>query len=269
MVCTNNANLLIREPDAEYRAKTSENLTSHLLADFRACPLLYFRKREKLIPDEERPAYLLGRAGHSLILEGREAYNREYATGGPINPSTGKTYGLTSQKYREWAEKQDKAILTPDQAHMVERLYEAVRSHEIASRLLANGQGEGVVRTEYCGVPCQSRIDFFSPEHGLIDLKTCDNLTWFEADARRYGYAYQLAFYRAVLALHLNNPGISVHIVAVEKQEPFRCGVWKLTGDCLDCARRENEAAIERLKACEASGVWTTGYEDVRLFDLS
>jgi hypothetical protein len=32
-----------------------------------------------------------------------------------------------------------------------------------------------------------------------VDLKTCDDLTWFEADSRRYGYAHQLAFYRAVL----------------------------------------------------------------------
>jgi len=267
MVCANSTDILIREPDAEYRAKTGENLTSHLLADFRACPLLYYRKREKLISNEDRPAYLLGRATHSLILEGRETYTREYATGGPINPATGKTYGPASQKYRDWAETQDKAILTAEQADLVERLNESIRAHEIASALLACGQAEGVVRTECCGVPCQSRMDFYSPEHGLIDLKTCDNLTWFEADARRYGYAYQVAFYRALLSIHLNDFTIPVHIVAVEKQEPYRCGVWKLTADSLDCAQRENEAAIARLKACEASGIWPTGYEDVRFYD--
>jgi RecB family exonuclease len=44
-------------------------LSSHLLADFRRCPLLYYRKRLGLVPDEDRPAYLLGHAAHTLILE--------------------------------------------------------------------------------------------------------------------------------------------------------------------------------------------------------
>ena len=66
--------------------------------------------------------------------------------------------------------------------------------------LLEYGEPEGVVRADYCGMPCQIRMDWFEPHHGIVDLKTCDDLTWFEADARRYGYAHQLAFYRAVLA---------------------------------------------------------------------
>ena len=34
----------------------------------------------------------------------------------------------------------------------------------------------------------------------IFELKTADDLTWFEADSRRYGYAHQLAFYRSILA---------------------------------------------------------------------
>ena len=37
-------------------------------------------------------------------------------------------------------------------------------------------------------------MDWFDAHRGIADLKTCDNLDWFEADARRYGYAHQLAF---------------------------------------------------------------------------
>ena len=46
---------------------------------------------------------------------------------------------------------------------------------------------------------------------------------WFEVDAKRFGYAYQLAFYRAVLAQLLCLP-MPVHLIAVEKREPYRCG---------------------------------------------
>ena len=61
-------------------------------------------------------------------------------------------------------------------------------------------------------------------------------------------------------------PG-TIHIIAVEKNEPFATGVWQLTGEVLDLAERINEAALERYKKCRYTGVWPTGYEDVRLID--
>jgi hypothetical protein len=64
---------------------------------------------------------------------------------------------------------------------------DGVRANGLAVDLLSEGVPEGVVRAEYCGVPCQSRMDWFDPHRGIADLKTCDDLMWFEADARRYG----------------------------------------------------------------------------------
>jgi len=58
-----------------------------------------------------------------------------------------------------------------------------------------------------------------------------------------------------------------VHLIAVEKKEPFRYGVWQLSAEVLGIAQRENEQAIERLKKCQASNVWPTGYEELRVFD--
>jgi hypothetical protein len=123
-----------------------------------------------------------------------------------------------------------------------------------------------VLRTAYCGKQCQIRIDWLNPNAGIVDLKTCDDLTWFEADAKRYGYAHQLAFYRAVLETVIGEK-LPVHLIAVEKKEPFRCGVWTLSEQTLAYCQRENESAIERLKSCEADGNWPTGYEECRVFD--
>ena len=125
---------------------------------------------------------------------------------------------------------------------------------------------EGVVRHDYRGVPSQTRMDWFDAHRGIADLKTCDNLDWFEADARRYGYAHQLAFYRAVLA-EVISVTMPVFLIAVEKKEPFRCGVWRVNEDTLAQAQKENEAAIERLKRCVATDTWPSGYEEPRLFD--
>ena len=95
---------------------------------------------------------------------------------------------------------------------------------------------------------------------GLVDLKTCDTLRWFESDCHRYGYIQQLAFYRAILRI-VTGKNFPVHIIAVEKNEPFS------TDELLDLAELSNKSALERFRACCISGVWPTGYEDLRIID--
>jgi len=97
---------LIREPEATYRAMARELLTSHQLADFRRCPALYHKKKLGLIEDEDRPAYLVGRATHAMILEGEDEFYRRYASVGPVNPRTGKPFSSATQAYKDWSDEQ-------------------------------------------------------------------------------------------------------------------------------------------------------------------
>jgi hypothetical protein len=70
---------LIREPAEVYHAKASQNLSSHQLGDFRKCPQLYYQKKLGIVQDEDRPAYAVGRAVHTLALEGQARFHEEYA----------------------------------------------------------------------------------------------------------------------------------------------------------------------------------------------
>jgi len=258
---------LIEEPAEVYHAKSRENLSSHQLGDFRKCPYLYWKKHSGLIVDKDSPAYAFGRATHSLILEGRETFERDYAVGGPVNPKTGKSFGSSTKAYASWLVESGKtSAVTNDEGITLEMMEQAVLVHPEAPALITDGFAEGVVRTEYCGVPCQIRMDYYQPVLGLVDLKTCDDLTWFESDARRFGYLHQLAFYRSV---HREATGIdtTVHLIAVEKKEPFRCGVWRISPEALDFAQTENESSIRRLKVCMETQVWPTGYEAIRIYD--
>jgi len=257
---------ILREPAEDYHGKAKDYLSSHQLADFRRAPMLYHRKKLGLIPDADHPAYLIGRAAHTLILEGKEKFNEEYAVGGPVNEKTGKPYGKDTKAFAAWAEEQSKAVLTQGQFDLIRNMAIGVALHDRASEILSTGIAEGVVRADYCDVPCQIRMDWFSPHGGLADLKTCDNLTWFEADARRWQYAHQMAFYRAVLAVAIGTV-VPVHLIAVEKKEPFRCGVWRTSEDVLAAAQKENEAAMRRLKRCQETDTWPSGYEEPRVFD--
>lgn len=260
-----------QEPAETYHAKAVDFLGSHRLADFRRCPLLYHWKQTGLSRDEDRPAYQIGRAAHTLILEGRQKFLAEYAIGGPINEKTGQPFGTTTKAFAEWAAAQGKPVLTTDQAALIEQMAAGVLSHDLARQLLSKGMAEAVTRAEWHGVPCQIRLDFFSQMLGaaIVDLKTADDLTWFEADARRYGYPHQLAFYRSVLAAaaQVDPRELPVHMIGVEKKEPFRAGVWRIGEDVLAVAQKENEEAVKRLRQCRDSAFWPTGYEDPRTLD--
>lgn len=258
--------LLINEPESVYAAGRREHLSSHALHEFRRNPRLYRQKQLRLVVDEERAAFVVGRAAHCRVLEGEAEFGRRFAIGGPINPKTGKPFGQDTKAYAEWAATIGKPAISQDTADLCERLAIAVREHEVAASLLAEGQAEGVVRVEYGGLPCQIRIDWTHPGRGIVDLKTIDDLDYFELQARSFGYAHQLAFYRAILA-QVAGRKPEVHVIAVEKKEPYRVGVWRFSDQVLDAAARENLAAIERLMSCRTQDSWPTGYEAVRSFD--
>lgn len=258
--------LIYDEPSEVYHAKRAHYLTSHRLGEFRSNPCL-FRKRElNLLPEEHHSAFTVGSATHALILEGRKAYESRFAIGGPINPRTGKPFGSDTQKFEEWAIAQGKPVLSESQAALIETLDLAIRQHPLASVFLGNGFAESVGRCELHGMPCQARFDWIHPDKGLIDLKTCDDLANFVWSAKAYGYIHQMAFYRAVLRAVIGTT-IPVHLIAVEKKEPYRCGVWRIADTVVDQAERENIAAMERLRICRRDDNWPTGFEDLQSID--
>ncbi|MBN2292318.1 MAG: PD-(D/E)XK nuclease-like domain-containing protein [Pirellulales bacterium] len=260
--------ILETEPAEEYHAKADSYLSSHQLIDFIRCPYLYAKRRAGLVERKETPAYFIGNATHCRILEGFDVLKSRFALGGPINPSTGKPYGSTTKKFAEWRAKQGKPVLSYDQLDLIENMAEGVSLCEAANELLQYGRAEGVVRAEYCGVPCQIRIDWAHPHFGIVDLKTTADLDWFENEARRHHYHNQLAFYQAVLRQVVGD-FVPVYLIGVEKIEPFRCGVWRVSDDTLSIARGDNESAITRLVAARESDTWTTGYETPRLLEIA
>ena len=254
-------------PADEYHAasRSGQYMSSHLLADFRESPELYRRKTNGEIAEAEGPALALGRAAHCLILEGRAAFNEQFLVAdGPVNPKTSEPYGKATKAYADWLASQTKEIVSQKDFGFILKLQKSVWTHPTASALLDNGASEATVRASYCDVPCQIRIDWFSCEYGIVDLKTCDSLKWFEADCKRFGYIHQMAFYRAVLRESIGET-VPVHLVAVEKNEPFSTGVWELTDEVLDQAEEVNKAALARYRKCRYAGHWPTGYEDIRI----
>lgn len=262
---------IIHEPAEDYHEQSRQGnyMSSHMLADFRKSPALYRKKVLGLVSEPHNASFIFGTLAHKLILEGNDAFFAEYVVSdGPINPRTGEAYGRTTKAYAEWEASQEGSVVDTGTWGEILNLATSVRSHAEVVPLLAKGCAEGVVRAEYCGVPCQIRMDWFNPELGLVDLKTCAEIGFFEYDFRRWGYIYQLAFYRAVIR-QATGENVPVKVIAVEKSEPIAAGVWAVSSDWLDYAEKVNEAALAKYKQCCETGIWPTGYEQLRVIDMN
>lgn len=266
-----NFNCIINEDEALYhsRSLSGEYVSSHLLQLFSKSPYKYHQTVTGEVVREDKPEYVVGRAAHKLILEGDDAFAKAYTVAdGPVNPKTGLPYGKTTQAYAAWLAEQHGEVLPTSDYEVIQDMNIACHTHNGCAELLeSDGIAEGVVRAEVEGVPCQIRMDFFAPEVGIVDLKTCRDIEFFEKDCRDFGYAYQFAFYQSVLEA-ASGVKFPVHIVAVDKTDYHIAGRW----DIPECELKEcdsiNRAALKRLKACRDAGEWPTGYERTRLFAL-
>lgn len=263
-------------PADEYHGAAREGkfLSSHLLGDFRKSPRLYRKKMTGEIAPEDTAAFLTGRAVHTLILEGRAKFDEEFlVSDGPVNPKTGESFGKLTKAYREWAAAQAKDVVSGADFAFMAKLQQSVWEHPVASDLLGAGIAERTVRTHYCDESCQIRMDWFRADYDgrpvICDLKTCETLDYFEGDARRFGYPQQCAFYREVLRTASDGEVVAdCYLIAVEKREPFRCGVWKLTDGILEACAVENERAIAELRECQRTNTWPTRTEELRILDV-
>jgi hypothetical protein len=275
--------VLIDEPFEVYLANRERYLTSHGLQTFVRCPRLYHLQKIGAIttdPNKVSAELILGSAAHKLILEGRREFDKCYTVGAPINPKTGKEYGRDTQAFAKWEEEQRRekgtliTFLTTEQWYSVSCMADSVAKHLESQKLLRTGVAEKVVRSDFDGVPVQSRLDWFTEIDDIpviVDLKTCTDLDSFEYDARKYLYGVQFSFYRQILLRSIFDEydidcavPARVYAVAVEKKEPFRCGVFEVPDSILSHFGTKLTAAIESLKECQSAGTYPTLYESIR-----
>ncbi len=265
-----NFNFIRNEDEQNYHALSmnGEYMSSHLLRDFRESPLLYHKKVTGQIKTPDTPAMMLGRAAHKLILQGKNEFDNEYfVSDGPVNPKTGECFGRMTKAYREWERLLPKKSVSNKEFALLEKLESSVRNHPIAKEFLSQGIAEGVVRQRLFEVPCQIRMDFFHPDHGIMDLKTCESLASFHHDCRKYEYVCQMAFYQSVLyaACGCKHPA---YLIAVEKNEPYNTGVWYLPPETMMKAVQINADALKYYRKLRNSNLWPTGYENIRSIEF-
>ena len=198
-------------------------------------------------PPEYKNAYDMGSAVHALVL----------GTGWPIRVCEFDDWRKKeAREQRESARAEGEIPLLPHEHEHAKRIAQAVKDHPIAGPLFQNGRPEVSAFAPHPNAPIwlRARMDWVTPDHILVDLKTART-----ADPRRwsrtvyeYGYDVQRALY---CLAYRQATGIAprgfIH-VAVENEAPFAISVNQLDpefvrigDDRLDRAVRRYVHAIE------------------------
>lgn len=254
---------LSRETDEDYLASREQYLTYRELLEFRADAHVFGLQRRGEMKSRSGYGSHLEAAFRVRAMEGQDALRRRFAVDAPVDPHTGRPASPYSQLFLTWKESQSKPALDMNELQAVELAAIALQRHRLCREVLSAGVPWGVARENYCGMPCQSQIDWVSPRYGIVAVLLCDALAGLPGHVRYLGQAHRLAFYRAIVAQQIG-VHMPVHVVAVERREPWRAGVWLVDPKLLSSAERENERLIGDLRRCLESDSWPTGYEELQ-----
>jgi hypothetical protein len=244
-------------------------LTSRLLRDFRKCPQLFHRKQSGLLPTTGGgKVYLLENAARYLILKGREAFDEKYVIGGdrPINPKTGLPYGTETKRYAEWRATVEQEILTEQEGQTVFAIAAAVAAHDEAASLLTSGRAYVNADGYFCGLPAQSLSHWLSDDGVLVYVTIINDIDRFAEQACDYDYAHRMHFEAEVL----DSTGEEVNeyrLIAAERCEPFRVGVWSIGIERQWDAAQENLSAAKQIAECQRTGCWPTNFETLQTLE--
>lgn len=235
----------------EYRALPALNWSR--LKSLRVSPLRY--QHDLAHPREDSTAFRIGRAVHTIVLEGHATYHQRYAVyPGPVR---------RGKEWEAWrADHLGHEILNGAEAEKALACAAAMLEHPVARRHLTEGAAEQVITwtdPDY-DVPCKGRVDL-SLSHGrLVELKTAADIhprRW-PAQCHRYGYYGQLAYYYDGLVASgvVQDDSPEPIMVAVETQAPHDVVVWAVPRDVLEHGRGEYKRLLELYCECRDSGHW-------------
>lgn len=211
------------------------------------------------VKQEDTPALIFGRATHVYILEGAEAFFKEFA----VPPSCDKR---TKEGKEIWGQFQvanlGKGLVTEDDFVKIIEMDYAVKRHPFAKELLAEGVSEQTViwKDEETGILCKCRPDR-TPDGNkgiLVDLKTTRDAAEyaFGKSVLNYGYARQAAFYTEGISKATGQKFDAFCFIAVESQPPYRCEVYVLAAEYLSWGWTQVHRLLRLETECRVNNLW-------------
>jgi hypothetical protein len=218
-----------------------------------------------------RPAFALGSAAHTAILEPEEWLRRYIIKPDYVERADKKTGELVrvqlkkDERQAEWVElstrakREKKAIITEKENALATKIARRVLLDPVASKLL-----RGKVSTEVTvqwthastGILLRSRLDLVNHTLGrIVDVKTTANIRpdrWFH-QAAKLGYLAQFAMYAD--AWHAaTGESLPFSALPIEKERPHDMFVCPIPEEDLEHGRATYETWLQELARCRDKG---------------
>ena len=210
----------------------------------------------------DTPALRLGRAIHSIVLEGRAQFDKEFA----ITPSDiDRRTKAGKEAYATFLESaKDKSVLSPDEAETARNVADAVIQSPLGQDIfIDNGRAELSIQWNDpdTGLLCKARIDW-AASNALVDLKTAADASpkAFLKDIVNYGYHQQAAHYANGWRV-LTGDLLPFQFLAVEKSEPFGVALYELSDEFMSMGHEKNVYLMRKYQEAEELGLWSESYQ--------
>lgn len=223
---------------------------------------------------KETPAMHFGTAMHTLMLDGVTEFHRKYAVGGPVNPSTEKTYGRDTKAFADWLKEQGgKEFVSPEEMERMIAMRDEIRK-SFAGDVL---ETPGVLRElsmfwdEPCGettVRCKARLDWFHADIGIVDLKTCadSSAQEFGKDIGNRGMHIQAAAYRLAAKRCGLSESCAYGWIAVESAAPHAIELHRPEDWMFTCGLTAFLKAVHRYAAWRDGDIeQPTAFREIKL----
>ncbi len=223
--------IIYNEPEGVYNAHRADHITVSAMCDYNDCARTYKAVKDGEIVKDKSSVFGFGSSFHSMVLQ-LEVFRRDYRISGPLNPNTNKPYGPESKKYKDhvsdWAKYKNITCVHPDDYKIIKAMDKALKGHKLISSLLSQeSQAEVTIRGTINDVKVQSRLDWLSVGI-LADLKSCADIDKFKSDCWKFKYFFKMGFYQNMArwaGLEID----TVCLIAVEKKQPYRCGLFEIS----------------------------------------
>ena len=220
---------------------------------------------------ESTPTLKFGTAAHALIVEGREAFNKE------VRVMEGSPYTKAYKEEKAEHEEQGFIVLKEADLEVIEGM-KANMVYEGNAYLNAKGKlAEASVYWYEDDILCKCRPDMICPpldqpnadnKMVVVDYKTtisCEPYA-FNKSVKKYGYDMQAAWYRRGIQM----AGYDVDefvFIAQEKVQPYASKVFRITKEQMDYGWNMMEGYLEEYKEYQ-KGKPLTIYNSPNVVDL-
>ena len=225
-------------------------VSSSFLKKFKDCPA------DALLPVEKTACMELGSALHSYILEGPEAFDKQFTfmLESDLNKNTKEYKALAA----EFAEANSAKTILPSHTNkvptkeVIESCYASIQNHPAAATLFsAEGASEVTLiwDDETTGLRCKARLDFFT-EGVICDLKKTQDVKKFRNTLVTFNYDIQAAWY-LIGAQACGLDAVDFAFIAIEADAPYKVATGVLSKRWVDYGRSETTRLLGLVKECK------------------